>query len=176
MPARHPCTWPRIWLMTDERMGERLWASLERLPRGAGVVFRHYATITAERREIYARVRKIARKRRLTLVVAGPPLPGANGVHGRGARRNAGLLTRPVHSRAEAIAAARAGADLIFVSPVFATRSHPGARALGTVRLGMMLCGIDIPAIALGGMDARQFRRIAPLRLHGWAAIDAWTA
>lgn len=162
--------------MTDERMGEGLWDALGRLPRGAGVIFRHHATAPAERREIYARMRKVVRKRRLMLVVAGSLLPGADGVHGRTARRKAGLLTRPVHSRTEAIAAERAGADLIFVSPVFATRSHPDARALGVVRLGLILRGIDIPAIALGGMDARRFRRIAPLRLHGWAAIDAWTA
>lgn len=176
MPVRHPRTWPRTWLMTDERMGEGLWAALERLPRGGGVIFRHYATATAERREIYMRVRKVARKRRLTLVVAGLRLPGADGLHGRGAWPKTGMLTRPVHSRAEAIAAARAGADLILVSPIFATRSHPAARALGVVRLGLMLRGIDIPAIALGGMDARRFRRLASLKLHGWAAIDAWTA
>lgn len=172
MPARHP----KLWLMTDERMGEGLWRALERLPRGSGVVFRHHATAPTERREIYARVRKIARKRRLALVVAAPTLSGADGVHGRTAGRKDGLLTRPVHSRAEAVAAARAGADLIFVSPVFATRSHPRARTLGVVRLGLMLRGIDIPAIALGGMDARRFRRLAPLKLNGWAAIDAWTA
>lgn len=171
MPARHP----KLWLMTDERIGEGLWGALERLPRGAGVVFRHHTTAAAERREIYARVRKVARKRHLTLVVAGPALPGADGVHGRSARRKGRLLTRPVHSRVEAIAAARAGAELIFVSPVFATRSHPGARALGVVRLGLMLRGIDMPAIALGGIDARRFRRLASLKLHGWAAIDAWT-
>lgn len=170
MPARHP----RLWLMTDERMGEELWSALERLPRGAGVVFRHYATAPAERRAIYARVRRAARKRRLTLVVAGPTLPCADGVHGRTVRRQGGLLTRPVHSRMEAIAAMRAGAELVFVSPVFATRSHPGAGALGTVKLGLMLSGIDVPAIALGGMNARRFRRLAPLNLYGWAAIDAW--
>ena len=172
MPARHP----KLWLMTDERMGEGLWAALERLPRGGGVIFRHYATAAVERREIYARVRKVARKRRLTLVVAGPRLPGADGSHGRGAMRRGKLATRPVHTRAEAVAAARARADMIFVSPVFATRSHPGARTLGAVRMGLMLRGIGIPAIALGGMDARRFRRLAPLKLHGWAAIDAWTA
>lgn len=172
MPARHP----QLWLMTDERMGEGLWDALERLPRGGGVVFRHYATANAERRAIYARVRKVARKRCLTLVVAGPSWPGADGVHGRTARRKTGLLTRPVHSRVEAIVAVRAGADMIFVSPVFATRSHPGARALGVVKLGLMMRGIGIPMIALGGMDARRFRRLAPLKLHGWAAIDAWTA
>src|SRR5439155_26981070 len=41
MHARHPL--PRLWLMTDERQGDGLWAALERMPRGAGVVFRHYS-------------------------------------------------------------------------------------------------------------------------------------
>lgn len=29
--------------------------------------------------------------------------------------------------------------------------------------------------IALGGMDARRFRRLRG-QFHGWAAIDAWAA
>ena len=35
--------WPRAWLMTDERMGERLWEAIDRLPvKHSGIVFRHY--------------------------------------------------------------------------------------------------------------------------------------
>lgn len=176
MRTRHPRSWPRSWLMTDERVGEGLWDALARLPKGGGVIFRHYATQPNERRALFARVRRMARKRGLTLIVAGSVLAGANGIHGRHARRGHGLLTRPVHSRTEAIAAQKAGADLIVVSPVFQTRSHPGARGLGPVRMGLMLRGIDLPVIALGGMDARRLKRLAPLKLHGWAAIDAWTA
>jgi thiamine-phosphate pyrophosphorylase len=175
MHARHPRFWPRLWLMTDERMGEGLWSALARLPKGGGVIFRHYAMPLVERRALFARVRRIARKRGLTLIVADPALAGADGIHGRLARRGNGLLTRPVHSRMEAIAASRAGADLIFVSPVFPTRSHPGARPLGPVGLGLMLRGIDVPVIALGGMDTHRFKRLTPLGLYGWAAIDAWT-
>jgi thiamine-phosphate pyrophosphorylase len=171
MPTRHP----RLWLMTDERTGEGLWEGLARLPSGGGVVFRHYATPSAERRTLFKRVRRIARKRGLLLIVGGPGMPDADGVHGRGRQRQRGILTRPVHSRREAIAAARAGADLIFVSPVFPTRSHPGVRPLGPIRLGLMLRGIHVPAVALGGMNGQRFKRIAPLKLHGWAAIDAWT-
>lgn len=65
----------------------------------------------------------------------------------------------------------RSGADALFVSPVFATRSHPGTRPLGRVRFGLMTQGLKIPLIALGGMTAR---RAAALNVHGWAAIDAW--
>lgn len=170
MRARHPSTLPRLWLMTDERLGERLWDALERLPRGSGVIFRDYATPPAERRARFAAVLAVAKRRRLVLVRAGDvPMRGEMGVHnGRGR----GLRTAAVHDRAEMVAARRAGADLIFVSPVFPTRSHPGARTLGLVRLGLMLRGATSPAIALGGMDARAFGRLRGLRLHGWAAID----
>ena len=37
-------TWPRMWLMTDERLGDQLWDAIDRLPEGAaGILFRHYS-------------------------------------------------------------------------------------------------------------------------------------
>lgn len=166
MPPRHPL--PTLWLMTDERIGDLL-AAVRRLPRGAGVVFRHYATPAAERRRLWRRVLRIARARGLVLVRAGADrLPGEMGTHGR---RGAGVRTWPAHSRAEARAGRRAGADLLFVSPVFPTRSHPGAPALGPVRARAIGAGLGAPLIALGGMDAKRFRRLRGF--GGWAAIDA---
>ncbi|QDX27090.1 thiamine phosphate synthase [Sphingomonas suaedae] len=173
MPPRHPrnAPLPRRWLMTDERLGDALWNALEALPRGSGVVFRHYATPSADRRALFDRVVRIARRKRLTLVVAGSvPGRGADGRH----ERRAGALTAPVHSRREAVAAVRAGAKLLFASPIYATRSHPGTRALGRVRFGLMSRGLPIPVIALGGMDERRWRALRPLGVYGWAGIDAW--
>ncbi len=174
MPPRHPrpSPLPRRWLMTDERLGDALWAALAALPRGSGVVFRHHATPSVERAALFARVRAVARRRRLVLVTAGAvPGRGAAGRHGRGI----GNLTAPVHSRREAVAAIRAGARLLFVSPVYATRSHPRARGLGRVRFAMMIAGSRVPVIALGGMDERRWRRLGLSSVHGWAGIDAWT-
>ena len=166
MQPRHPPL-PRIWLMTAERMGAALWTALQRLPAGAGgVVFRHHGTARGERQRIFAKVAQIARRRRLMLVLAGP-----GGRH----NRRAGTLPAAAHSRREAIAAIRAGAAAIFVSPVFATRSHPGARTLGRARLGLMIRGLDVAVMALGGMDAQKARGLKQLGIHGWAAIDAWT-
>jgi thiamine-phosphate pyrophosphorylase len=171
MPRRHPL--PRLWLMTDERMGDGLWDALDRLPRGGGVVFRHYGLAPSERRALFARVLKAARRRGLMVVRAGiQPLRGEAGVH---ARRGRGLRTAPAHNRREAVAAIRAGADALFVSPAFSTRSHPGARALGRVRFGLLIRGLGVPVIALGGMDARKAASLRPFGIHGWAAIDAWT-
>lgn len=172
MLRRHPPL-PRQWLMTDERMGEGLWAALARLPRGGGVIFRHYRS--AERRAIFAKVAHIARRRRLVLIRAGAPVGrGEDGIHGRAGGGRPGLRTFPAHSRREAIAAIRKGAGALFVSPVFATRSHGEARPLGRVRFGLLTRNLRIPVIALGGMTARRAHGLRSFRIHGWAAIDAW--
>lgn len=173
MRPRQPL--PRLWLMTDPRMGDGLWAALERLPRRSGVVFRHYQLDEQARAALFQRVRQVARRRRLVLLVAGAPLRGADGRHGPHTRGGtAGLATRPVHHRRDLVAATRARVDAVFASPVFATRSHPGAAALGRARFGQMIRDSRVPVIALGGMDARRARSIAHLGIHGWAAIDAW--
>lgn len=171
MDRRHPL--PRRWMMTDERLGDDLPAKVAKLPRGSGVVFRQYATPKGKRRRMFAQVRRIARARRLTLLIAGPFLPGGDGVHGKKARKSKGLATRPVHSVRERIAAERAGVDATFVSPVFATRSHPGARPLGRIRFALLIRGTRLPVIALGGMTERRARTLPGIA--GWAAIDAWS-
>ena len=169
MHRRQPL--PRLWLMTDERQGEMLWRALERLPRGSGVVFRHYGLPRPDRRRLFEAVLDLSRRRRLTLLVAGAPLPGANGVHGR---RGAGVRSASVHNLRELRAAERAGANLVFLSPVFATRSHPGAKPLGRRRFALLAHQARVPVIALGGMNAERFRALGGA--YGWAAIDAWSA
>ncbi|MET0270692.1 MAG: thiamine phosphate synthase, partial [Sphingomonas sp.] len=167
---------PRLWLMTDERSGEALWDALARLPRGAGIVFRHHATPRAARRALFERVRAIARARRLVLVLAGPPRLArawrADGAHGRHPHRTPRLLrTAPVHDRRE-MARAR-HADLLFVSPVFPTRSHPSGRTLGVLGFRKLAAASTRPVVAMGGMNGMRWRVLGS---HGWAAIDAWNA
>ncbi len=169
MPARYPSQMPTVWLMTDERQGDALWSALRHLPPGSGVVFRHRRTPGRERHRLWLRVRRIAHARGLLIVSAGR-LPGADGMHG-----GRGALTWPAHDRGQAIAASRAGAALVFVSPIFHTRSHPGDPALGPMRAARVARGLGLMVVALGGMDRRRFRRIAALGFDGWAAIDALT-
>lgn len=175
MPRRHPPL-PTLWLMTDERIGDVVKA-VESLPRGSGIVFRHHATPLAERRKLFDAVRAIALRRRLILILADTPSRarnwGADGAHHRSTLQGAGLRTVAIHNARELHLARRIGADLMFVSPVFSTRSHPDARTLGPVRLGLLVGRSRHAVVALGGMDARKFRRLQGLGLHGWAAIDA---
>ena len=175
MRSRHL---PRCWLLTDPRQGDALWTALERLPRGSGVVVRPYGLNKAERTALVARVRTIARRRGLKLVLAGDAREamrlGADGVYQAPRRGRPLLLLATAHDRAELIAAARARADLVLLSPVFPTRSHPGGRVLGALRFGLLARESRVPVIALGGMTGARARRLTPLGAYGWAAIDGW--
>ena len=174
MHRRHSL--PRIWMMTDERQGDGLLAAVERLPRGSGIVFRHYGLAEAQRRALFEQVKEKARHGGHLLLLAGPAAQarswGADGSHGRG--RGSGLRTAPAHDLREIRAAERAGAAAIFLSPVYPTRSHPGARALGPARFTLLARRSRVPVIALGGMDRDRARRLRGA--WGWAAIDAWEA
>ncbi len=166
---------PRLWLMTDERQGEMLWTALDRLPRRSGIVFRHYSLGPSERRLLFEQVRAVARRRGHLLLLGGNASTArawrANGSHGPG--RGIGLRTAPAHNIIELRAGERSGAALLFVSPVFATRSHPGAPPLGRAAFHRLVAATRLPVIALGGMDARRARGLRGL--YGWAAIYAWS-
>ncbi|MDT9599569.1 thiamine phosphate synthase [Sphingosinicella rhizophila] len=178
MPRRQPL--PRLWMFTDERQSQMLWSALERLPRGSGVVFRHYSLGQQERRLLFRKVKRLCRRRGLLLLLAGDIGLGrawrADGVYGRGADRHPTPLLRgkSVHDLAELKTAERARADVLFISPVFPTRSHPGRPTLGRRGFAALARRTRLPAIALGGMDGKRGRAMAAYA-YGWAAIDAWT-
>src|SRR3546814_17039561 len=79
----------------------------------------------------------MARRRRLVLMLGGTAAQArawrADGWHGRDRRLGGKMLlhSRPVHDKRQMAEAARAGADFVFLSPLFPTRSHPGSLLLG---------------------------------------------
>jgi thiamine-phosphate pyrophosphorylase len=184
MTGRYAKNLPSIWLVTDERVpAATLVESAARLPRGrGGVLFRHHASGMAERRALFDRIAAIARRRRLVLLLAGPARQaaawGADGWHGRsvgGAARPL-LHSMAVHDARELRDAARRGADLVFLSPLFPTRSHPGGRVLGRAKFAALALRAGMPVIALGGVQAKHRHMLRGIGAAGWAAIDGLTA
>jgi len=161
---------PRLWLMTDERLGNRLLHAVGRLPEGAGIVFRHYGLAEAKRRSLFETVRRAAPG---PVILAGPAELAsawrADGSHGR----HRGATTAPAHDLAEIRAAEAAGASLIFLSPVFPTRSHPEAPPLGLDGFSALAGATRLPVVALGGMNAERAESLAGA--YGWGGIDAWS-
>lgn len=187
MVRRHPL--PRQWLFSDERLTVGIARLAAALPPGSGIVLRHDSLASGTRWRLLRRLMRVARTRGLTILLAGTPDMarrwGADGVHLRQhdarravqAHRLGLIVTMPVHDAREARRARRAKADGVFISPLYPTRSHPGAPVLGPaawLRLARLAGG---QPIALGGMAparARQLGRRASGLKPGWAAIDAW--
>jgi thiamine-phosphate pyrophosphorylase len=164
---RHGRRLPTLWLFTDaQRLADPRDAA-RRLPsRIAGIVYRHDSH--PDRAALGRALARICRARRLVLVVAGDVRLAAAlraGVHLRGGRwpapvRRRALVTSSAHGPADLRRARRAGATLAFLSPAFATASHPGAPALGAVRWTGWARTACLPVAALGGIDGRSLRRL----------------
>ena len=171
---------PPLWLFTDARRLPDPLPSIARLPVGlAGVVFRH--DNVPDRARLCRDVARICRMRRLVLVVAGDVRLAAAvraGVHLRGGRwpgpvRRRGLITSSAHDFPDLHRAARAGANLAFLSPVFPTPSHPNAPSLGLARWSRLARAARIEAAALGGIDGVSIRRLPRRWCHAAGAIGA---
>jgi thiamine-phosphate pyrophosphorylase len=164
---------PQIWLISDARNDAVLERALARLPRGSGLVFRHYHLGPADRRARFKSLRRIAKRHAHCIFLAADAHTArawrADGAYGSARLLASGpALPRLVtaHSLRE-LPATRAAA--IMLSPVFATRSHPGAESLGQVRFRLLARFASVPVIALGGMTRRRAAALEALR---WAAID----
>jgi thiamine-phosphate pyrophosphorylase len=163
---------PWLWLLTDARNDTKLEDAIRRLPKGSGVVFRHYHLGAKERHTRFRRIARVARACGHTVVLSGEARLarqwGADGSYGP-SRRSGGLRLATAHSLREIGAASRAGASAVLLSPAFPTRSHPAARTLGPVRFRLLALRAPLPVIALGGMTRRTARRLG---WRCWAAID----
>lgn len=175
MPKRQPCL-PQIWLVSDARNDAALETALMRLPRGSGLIFRHYHLDGPDRRSRYEALARIARRRSHVIVLSGSAAQvrrwqarGAYGSPRQVARGPATLRLATAHSLREIAAAHRARADAVLLSPAFPTRSHPGRKSLGPVRFRLLATRALVPVIALGGMTPRSARQLGVTR---WAAVD----
>jgi thiamine-phosphate pyrophosphorylase len=175
--VRSAKTLPALWLISDARNDAGLKRALAALPRGSGLIYRHYHLEGPERLARFRALRRVARAKGHVVVLADSALTarewGADGIYGAPRalwpRRQGLLHLATAHDLAELGLAARLGADAALLSPVFATHSHPGGGTLGAVRFRLLARQAGLPVIALGGMTAARARR---LRWARWAAID----
>ena len=164
--------------MTDDRRQGDLVSLLERLPERLGepplaVIFLHDGVIPEERLPLARKAMTMVQQKGHLFLMARGEIEGADGSHGMVKRT--GLASQPVHDLAEGMRARRNRADIGFISPVFPTRSHPGAAALGPARAGRLARQVPLPAFALGGITAENTMRLHGLPFYGIGVIGAWS-
>lgn len=177
VPNRHPPL-PQIWLISDARNDSTLERALTCLPRGSGLIYRHYHLAPAERRARFETLACVARRFGHRVILSGTPGQArawkADGAYGAAEKLTQGPATLrfvTVHSLRELARAHRARADAVLLSPVYPTRSHPGAATLGPARFHLLAARSAVPVIALGGMTRHRAHHL-PTRK--WAAIQTF--
>lgn len=166
-----------VFMTDDERSPDPLVAA-RLLPKGAMIIVR--SRDPAKRVKWAYAMMALARSRGLLVLIANDPVLasrcGADGLHLSetnahraahwSALRPQWFISAAVHSLRAALL--RQYVDAIFLSPVFATASHPDHRALTAVRANAIAQDLAVPVYALGGITARN----ATL-LSGFAGIAA---
>lgn len=155
------------------------------LPRGTGVILRHYED--PEREALARALSRICKRRGLVFIIGGDAAlaqrVGADGVHlpealidtAREIRRRhpRWLITTAAHSAQALRRAAISGVDAALLSPVFGTASHPDQPTLGPLRFRTLVQSAAIPVYGLGGITVKTIRRLERAQTVGIAVIGA---
>ena len=181
--ATRNCRLPAMIYMTDERRGGDLMKTIHHLPPETAVILRHYQ---APQREALAEAaRAMCRRRRLPFLVAGSPelaiTVAADGIHfpewqisrlpAYRDLKPGFITTASAHNLPSVLMASKLGATAVLAAPVFATKSHPGRRALGTCRIALLVGGATVPVYALGGIDTGNVSWLKGTGVSGVAGI-----
>ncbi len=173
-------TLPSAFFVTDPVRTPDPLSIVKRLPRGFGVIWRHFGS--PSRLASGLALARACRKRGLILLVANDPALaariGAAGVHwperqlkAIRPRRPGSIETAAAHSRMAIARAAALGVDAVIVSAVFPSQSPSAGPAVGPLRFRLLTRSACLPVYALGGINADN----AASAMHnaaGWAAIE----
>lgn len=177
---------PNLLLVTDHKRLEDPLPAIAKLPRGAGVIFRHYED--RGRAGLAVDAMRLARKRNIRLLIGNDwklaMRIGADGVHFAEGLVHLSLLVRrrgpkdwiitsAAHGRTAVVAAKMAKVDAILLSSVFPTFSHTDRRLLGVLKFSSLCHFASMPVYALGGINSRNVKRLSGSSISGIAAISA---
>ncbi len=175
---------PPLLFFTDPERTPRPWEIAERLPVGAGVVWRHFGAPDAH--ETALRLREATRRRDGLLLIgldaALAEAVEADGVHlpetatgeaaALAARHPGWTITAAFHDLSAFPDIV--GIDALVVSPIFPTGGASASKApLGVDRLKALTKASPAPIYALGGVDASNAHDLIGSGAYGIAGVGA---
>lgn len=175
---------PAFFALTDPQRTPDPVALARRLPRGSGLVLRHFGK--PEHIALAGPLARIARARGLIFLVAADPELArsvrAHGVHwpqrlahrarAWARRRPDWLMTASAHGRAAVHRPAR-GIGAVFLSSVFDSASPSAGAPVGPVRAARLACGARVGVYALGGVNASTLPTLDTDVFNGVCAVSA---
>lgn len=101
---------------------------------------------------------------------------GQNDLNAAQVRQRVGehmLIGVSVHSVAEALEAVKNGADCLGVGAMFSTSTKANANVLSLETLRAICVAVDIPVVAIGGLNKQNLTQLAGTGIDGVALVSA---
>jgi len=173
--------------MTDEGRGGDPLNMIRLLPKNSILIFRHYTDPSRE--QLAHKIVRACKRAGVRCLIAGDVGLArkckSDGVHfpeyqlGRLSVRRFmpthWITTGAAHTQKSVRRIGALGLAAALLSPVFASKSHPEARALGIWQFAAISHRTRVPVIALGGVSVDRLRRLRLAGAHGIAGISLFS-
>ena len=167
--------------------------TIRKLPTESAIIFREYNLSEQKRQELAVKIQKICKKFNHKLII-GKDFNLAKKIRADGyhfsdqdfanikshdsslinykkTRRNF-ITSLACHDLNCTKKAEKTNVDLIFLSPIFPTKSHPNAKTKGLFDLVRASNLTSNPVFALGGINEQNLKQVEKLNIAGFAGIE----
>lgn len=175
---------------TDRKRCDDLKKIVKNLPKNSAIIFREYDLNKAKRQELALEIFAICKNFGHKFLI-GKDLELARAIKADGihfsdldfchnyffAQKNKKkfIISLACHSLKSLAIAQKSAADIIFLTPIFVTKSHKNTKILGLKNLEKA-CQISLkPVFALGGVNEKNIAKIARCGAFGFGAIELLT-
>jgi len=162
--------------------------AIENLPKNSAVIFREYDLPAQEREKLAQEIIAICRKNNHKILIGKnfelARKLKADGVHFSDNdrlslqilnRRNLPqkfILSVACHNFLSVLKFRKLKVDAVFISPIFATKSHPEAKLIGLQALSRIILKAKHPIYALGGINSQNINSLQKLGAKGIGGIE----
>ena len=183
---------------TDRKRCDNLITIIKKLPKNSAVIFREY-DLEEEKREKLAREILLICKQKSHKIIIGKNLDLATEIKADGVhfsdndilsskiflqlRNNKKINSKngtkfifsfACHNFLSVVKCQKMPVDLIFISPIFATKSHEDLPTFGLQRLSRVLRFSKKPVFALGGINKKNIHIVKKLGASGFGGIETF--
>ncbi len=183
---KYECRLSPLVFMTDKRVEGDILEIVANLPRGACIIYRHFAA--GDKEYIADKIRQTSFKRDLQFLIGKDEELarncGADGVHlperdldkavKIKSRYPDWIVTGAAHNGEALAKCARFGLDAGFVSPVFDTKSPGSGAGMGVEQMQALVKKSNIAVFALGGINKDNVGYLLGSGVSGIAAVSAF--
>lgn len=177
---------------TDRKRCKDLTTIIKKLPKNSAVIFREYDLDDKNREKLAREILTICKEKNHKILI-GKNLDLARKLHADGVhfsdndilpsevflhkKNNLQIGSKFIfsfacHNFLSVVKSHRLPVDLIFISPIFATKSHEATPALGLQTLSKIVRFSKKPVFALGGINKKNLPIVKKLGAVGFGGIE----